>query len=196
MQDKWDFKKVTDGTLYYTKETKDFLAQKGWEIGMRKYSGEGMEADGLMKVIRVITFQNLPPFENYETAIVNTEKVSVEDKKIVAAIKYYDNLYLSDKADILSFGANGDKAFEALETETSSGNPSVITTGNSVYNVSRLLRKSADPNTFVIEAYEVSDGEVVKITLSKQPVYDDNAGTKYQYIAKVGDKEMPLYIYR
>ena len=42
----------------------------------------------------------------------------------------------------------------------------------------------------------MSDGEVVKITLSKQPVYDDNAGTKYQYIAKVGDKEMPLYIYR
>ena len=196
MQDKWDFKKVTDGTLYYTKETKDFLTTKGWEIGMRKYNGEGMEDDGLMKIIRVITFQNLPPFENYETAIVNTDKVSAEDKKIISAIKYYDNLYLSDKANILSFGANGDKAFEALESETSSGNPSVVTTGDSVYNVSRLLRKSADPNTFVIEGYDVSDGEVVKITLSKQPVYDDKAGTKYQYIAKVGDKEMPLYIYR
>lgn len=196
MQDKWDFRKVTDGTLYYTDETRTFLDSKGWEIGMRKYSGQGTEEEGLIKVIKLITFQNLPSFENYETAIVNTETISSEDKKMVAAIRYYDNLYLSDKADILSFGANGDKAFEALETETSSGNPSVVTTGNNVYNVSRLLRKSADPNTFVIEGYDVSDGEIVKITLSKQAIYDDKAGTEYQYIAKISDKESPLYIYR
>lgn len=196
MQDKWDFKRVSDGTLYYTKETKEFLNQKGWEIGVRKYSGQNLQDEGLIKVIKVLTFQNLPPFENYEIAIVDATKVSAEDKKMMAVIKYYDNFYLSDDADILSFGANGDKAFEALETEVSSGNPSVITTGDNVYNVSRLLRKSADPNTFIIEGYDVNGGDAVKITLSKHPVYDDKAGTKYQYIAKVGDENMPLYIYK
>ena len=132
---------------------------------MRKYNGQGKEDDGLIKVIKVLTFQNLPPFENYETAVVNTANISAEDKKMIAAIRYYDNLYLSNNADILSFGANGDKAFDALSTELSSGNPSVVTTGNNVYNVSRLLRKSSDPNTFIIEGYDVNGGEDVKIVL-------------------------------
>ena len=196
MQDKWDFKRVSEGTLYYTKETKEFLSSKGWEIGMRNYNGQGKEDDGLIKVIKVLTFQNLSPFENYETAVVNTANISAEDKKMIAAIRYYDNLYLSNNADILSFGANGDKAFDALSTELSSGNPSVVTTGNNVYNVSRLLRKSSDPNTFIIEGYDVNGGEAVKIVLSKQPIYDDKAETKYQYIAKVSDEEIPLYIYK
>ncbi len=196
MQDKWDFKHVTDGTLYYTDETKQFLQSKGMETGIKRYSGEATEDDGLLKVIKIITFQKLAPFENYETAIVNISKISSEDKKIVAAIKYYDNLHLSSKAEIFSFGANGDKAFEALEAELASGSPSVITTGDHVYNVARLLRKTSDPNTYIIEAHDVSEGEVVKIVLSKQPIYDDAAETKFQYVAKISDKDVPLYIYR
>lgn len=196
MQDKWDFKHIVDGTLYYTDETKNFLQSKGMETGIKKYSGEETEDDGLLKVIKIITFQKLASFENYETAIVDISKISSEDKKIVAAIKYYDNLHLSSKAEILSFGANGDKAFEALESELASGSPSVITTGDHVYNVARLLRKTSDPNTYIIEAHDVSEGETVKIVLSKQPVYDDAAGTKFQYVAKISDKDVPLYIYR
>lgn len=196
MQDKWDFKHIVDGTLYYTDETKNFLQSKGMETGIKKYSGEETEDDGLLKVIKIITFQKLASFENYETAIVDISKISSEDKKIVAAIKYYDNLHLSSKAEILSFGANGDKAFEALESELASGSPSVITTGDHVYNVARLLRKTSDPNTYIIEAHDVSEGETVKIVLSKQPIYDDAAGTKFQYVAKISDKDVPLYIYR
>ncbi|MGN0688861.1 MAG: VWA domain-containing protein [Oscillospiraceae bacterium] len=196
MQDKWDFKHIVDGTLYYTDETKNFLQSKGMETGIKKYSGEATEDDGLLKVIKIITFQKLASFENYETAIVDISKISSEDKKIVAAIKYYDNLHLSSKAEILSFGANGDKAFEALESELASGSPSVVTTGDHVYNVARLLRKTSDPNTYIIEAHDVSEGETVKIVLSKQPIYDDAAGTKFQYVAKISDKDVPLYIYR
>lgn len=195
IKEKWDFAKVDDGLLKYSDETRSYISRNNMVCVEKDYFGEGENAGPVIKIFRTITFQPVVPYERYEVAALDCTKLTDSDRSIVDAIRYYDNIFSSDKAQILAFGANGDEAFSTLSEELTNGLPSVVTTGTQVYNVSRLLRENDNPNRYVLEAYNINSGsKPVKIIIERKVLFDDKTGTTCQYIAEIDKKTVPLYI--
>ncbi len=195
LENKWSFTKIRDDTLLYTADTRDFVTSNKWTIETAEYTGKEFERDGFTEFIQAITFQKISQFRYYEIAAIDAQSLSSYDKPIIEMLMYYDARHQSENGEIYSFGANGDKAFELLTTELSNGKPSVVTTGDTVYNATRLLRKTNNPNSYVLEAYDVSgNGDIVKIHIDKIVLRDDMAQTTTQYSVKIGSDDVPLYI--
>ncbi len=195
LENKWNFTGIKDNTLLFTKDTRSYIEQNRWSVEIAEYTGKEYEKNGFTEFIQAITFQKISKFNYYEIAALTPESISSTDKPVIDMLRYYDNCYNSDNGKIYSFGANGDSAFELLSTELSNGKPSVVTTGDGVYNATRLLRKSDNPNAYILEAYNVSgNGEIVKIYIEKIKLRDDMAGTETQYSVKISNTDVPLYI--
>ena len=89
---------------------------------------------------------------------------------------------------------NGDKAFENLYNELSSGVPSVlISDDGTVYNAVKLSRNTKNPDEYIVDAIELGSGSSKMIYISKQNIYNP-AASSMQFKAKTGGEEIKLFI--
>ena len=188
-EDKWNFDSA-DGMLEYGETMSAWLAERPFKIISAKFSSDVVQSDTLL-MLRAITFQRLKDFSTYEKAVLDVDAMTKEEQQIWKAVGYYDK-----PKKMYSFGSESDDAFKILSDEISEGIPSVLTTDNGmVFNVSKLMRNTDDPNEYVIEGINLLQTNSSSIIyLEKRMIYDGAAGSHCQYVAKYKNEEIKLFI--
>lgn len=195
IDEKWDHRDISGGLLRYNDKTREFIDNAGFKMITAPFKFEMPDETGFEKFLRTITFSNVKAFTQYECIILDSSVWEGDDAAIMNMIKWYDGIpRTSDKCEIYDFGYEGDKAFDALFNELSTGSPAVITYGGSAMNAIRLTRDVYDPNLFILDAYDCNNPDrATKITVRKTPIYDSGKVT-YQYSASRNSVEAPLRI--
>lgn len=195
MPKKWDYRTIDGGVLHFTEETRDFIDAAGLRVTTAPFKFEMPDETYLEALSRRITFNTLKPFTEYECVLLDAAVCKGNDAAVMSMIRWYNSIPYSDEmCDIYDFGYDGDRAFDELCRELSTGSPAVITYGDSAMNAVRLTRDVYDPNLFILEAYDCNTPERnTKITLQRTPIYDDHEIT-YQYAASRNSVEEPLRI--
>ncbi|MCD7730135.1 MAG: VWA domain-containing protein [Oscillospiraceae bacterium] len=189
-ENKWNFSSKGD-VLKYTSDAHIWLSDNGFSYVETELTGEIPQSDTLL-MLRKITFQQLRDYTYYEKAVINIDALQDSEQQIFRCINYYDN---SDNYRAVSFGSEGEAAFDLLISELSNGIPSVLVTDDgTVFNASKISNNSKNANQYIIEAYNLSSPESAQtIYISKQDIYY-SAESDVQFKATIAGDETELYI--
>ena len=188
---KWDFSS-SGSSLMYSRKMTEWLDARPFSVVQNAYTAENIENETkAISMLRAITFQEIKDYSTYEKAVVNVAALSESEQQIFNAVSCYDTI---ESAKLYSFGMNGDKAFENLYNELSSGVPSVlISDDGTVYNAVKLSRNTKNPDEYIVDAIELGSGSSKMIYISKQNIYNP-AASSMQFKAKTGGQEVKLFI--
>ncbi len=197
IENKWDYHSSSSGLLKYNSNAQDFILNNNMTVSVMPYTVKLPDLDRWIEMLQKITFQKLPEFSSYECAVLNSTLHEGNDKAMLDAFRYMQNIHnCTEKTDVYDFGYDGKQAYEYLRTELSMGNPVVISAGGAALNAVRLMRESENTNKLILEAYDCNKpGVVTYISILRTPVYDGGKTPYYQYSASVDGKDVPLLLY-
>ncbi|MCR5167883.1 MAG: VWA domain-containing protein [Oscillospiraceae bacterium] len=197
LNNKWNYRSSGDGLLRYSSDTQLFINGNNMEVILKPYTVKLPELERWFEFIQNITFQKLPVFSEYECAVISSARMKGQDRDIMDAFRYLQNLHeSSSRCTSYDFGYNGKTAFRILEERLTKGDPVVISLNGAALNAARILRESENTNKYVLEAYDCNKlGQTTYIEILRTPVYDGNDTPYYQYSASVDNKDMSLRIY-
>ena len=195
-RDKWNYRSIKGGLLRYTDDTREFIENAGMRVTTAPVSLEFPEESSFVQFIRTITFNRIRPFTEYECVLIDSSLCTGDDAMIMDMLEWYNCIpEAPEKCRIYDFGYQGDSAFDALFSELSKGSPAVITYGGSAMNAVRIIRDAADPNKYVLDAYDSnSPDRSTRINITRTPLYNEDGSVSYQYTASRGTEEEPLRI--
>lgn len=195
LPDKWDFRRIGNGVLGYSEETRDYIDSHMMKVITSDYSFDAPKSDSLTEFLRTITFNRLKGFSSYESVLIDSSMCQGDDLSIMNMLKWFDAYPESGKCSVYDFGYQGDKALDELVNELTTGSPAVIVYGGTAMNAVRIVRDAESPNLFVIDAYDCNSPErSTRINLLRTPVYDGNGVPSYQYAASRGSEPEALQI--
>jgi hypothetical protein len=180
---KWDFDASENGVLPLSKEAAEASAESFFTRTLNPYSYDGKS--NVPEILQMLTFMRNKPFDSYETAVIDTSKLTSPEADVLSAINYYNNYNRKSGVYMYSFGVNGKTAFSTLQNDLTLGRPSVLVVDGKVYNAAKLSRMRNDGRSFIIECYDPG-------ALSSTPIYVYLRATKlldgtggFQYTASL-----------
>lgn len=195
LPDKWDFRHIRNGLLGYSNDTRDYIDSHMMKVITSDYSFDAPKSDSFTEFLRTITFNKLKGFTSYECVLIDSSVCQGDDLSIMNMLKWFEAYTKSGKCDVYDFGYEGDKAFDSLINELTTGSPAVIVYGGTAMNAVRIARDAENPNRFVIDAYDSNSPErSTRINLVRTPIYDGNAAPTYQFTASRGSEPESLQI--
>lgn len=196
-ENKWNYRTSSSGLLKYNSDTMDLIMNNRMTVTVLPYTVKLPELESWIETLQAITFQKLPEFTSYECAVIDSPLYDGNDKAMLDAFRYMQELHLSpEKCTEYDFGYDGEESYNVLRTELEKGDPVVLSAGGAALNAVRLLRESENTNKLVLEAYDCNNlGTTTYISILRTPVYDGTDEPYYQYSASVYGKEMPLKVY-
>ncbi|MGN0638340.1 MAG: VWA domain-containing protein [Huintestinicola sp.] len=195
LPNKWDFRKIRNGVLGYSEETRDFIDSHMMKVITADFSFKAPESDSLTEFLRTITFNKLKGFDSYESVLIDSTMCQGDDLAVMNMLRWFDAYPRSGKCTVYDFGYQGDMALDELVNELTTGSPAVIVYGGTAMNAVRIVRDAKSPNLFVIDAYDCNSPErSTRISLLRTPIYDGSGVTSYQYSASRGSEPESLQI--
>lgn len=195
LPDKWDFRKIRNGVLGYSEETRDYIDSHMMKVTIADYDFKAPESDSLTEFLRTITFSRLKGFDSYESVLIDSNLCQGDDLAVMNMLRWFEAYPQSGKCQVYDFGYQGDIALDELVNDLTTGSPAVIVYGGTAMNAVRIVRDTKSPNMFVIDAYDCNSPErSTRINLLRIPVYDGSNGLSYQYAASRGSEPESLQI--
>ncbi|MGN1106154.1 MAG: VWA domain-containing protein, partial [Huintestinicola sp.] len=195
LPDKWDFRKISNGILGYSEDTRDFIDSHMMKVITSDFSYTAPESDRLTEFLRTITFSRLKGFNSNESVLIDSTMCQGDDLAVMNMLRWFEAYPESGNCEVYDFGYQGDVALDELVNELTTGSPAVIIYDGTAMNAVRIVRDAKSPNLFVIDAYDCNSPErSTRINLLRTPVYDGSNGLTYQYAASRGSEPESLQI--
>jgi hypothetical protein len=199
VKERWDFDEIADGVLPLSMSSIEALNPLlgYYQIMTTPYDwGGGRDIPGFL---RAITFQPQRVFSDYEYPAldINTMAGEISDEyEVYTAVNYFNNY--ADKGGVswLSFGIDGQVAFDELVRQLTLGIPAVLVADGRSFNAAKLTRSQEDSSLYIIECYDPTDGTLTPTYIHMKSVALINAQTPFQYSASISKNPVNLYLCR
>ncbi|MDR0944390.1 MAG: VWA domain-containing protein [Ruminococcus sp.] len=197
--ERWDFDEIADGVLPLSVSSIEALGPLTgfYQVLTTPYDwGGGRDIPGFL---RAITFQPQRVFSDYEYPALDIDTMAGENSdefEVYTAVNYFNNY--ADKGGVswLSFGIDGQGAFDELVRQLTLGIPAVLVADGRSFNAAKLTRSQEDSSLYIIECYDPTDGSLTPTYIHMKSVALINDDIPFQYSASISKNPVNLYLCR
>jgi hypothetical protein len=197
--DRWNFDSIVGEVLPLSATSLEALDPLSgfYQILTTPYDwGGGRDIPGFL---RTITFQPQRVFTDYEYPALDIDAMAGEvsdEYEVFTAVNYFNNY--ADKGGVswLSFGIDGQGAFDELVRQLTLGIPAVLVADGRSYNAAKLTRSQDDASLYIIECYDPTDGSLKPTYIHMKAVALINDEISFQYSASISGTPVNLYLMR